>query len=100
MGIPAIETKDLTRTFRSQQSKKGSEDSLFTALAGVSLEIQPGELFGLLGPNGAGKTTLIKILTTLLTPSTGSARVDGLDVVKDAQAIRGRINMVSGGESS
>src|SRR5262249_61974187 len=65
----------------------------------VSREVRPGELCGLLGPNGAGKTTLIKILTTLLTPSTGSARVDGLDVVTQAHAIRRRINMVSGGES-
>src|SRR5205807_1744266 len=67
---------------------------------GVTLEVRPGELFGLLGPNGAGKTTLIKILTTLLAPTTGAARVDGLDVVADAERIRPRINMVSGGESS
>src|SRR5262249_45503845 len=62
--------------------------------------VRPGELFGLLGPNGAGKTTLIKILTTLLAPSSGRAWVDGLDIVTEADQIRPRINMVSGGESS
>jgi len=70
------------------------------ALDRVNLRVAEGELFGLLGPNGAGKTTLIKILVTLLLPTSGKAFVDGLDVVKDAQEVRRRINMVSGGEQS
>lgn len=105
----AIRTEGLTRTYRKPRKRRwwwskaepdadSSRD--FVALDGVSLEVRPGELFGLLGPNGAGKTTLIKILTTLLAPSAGSARVDGLDVVDEADLIRPRINMVSGGESS
>jgi len=69
-------------------------------LQGVELQVHQGELFGLLGPNGAGKTTLIKILTTLLAPTNGQARVAGFDVVRQAEKIRPRINMVSGGESS
>lgn len=70
------------------------------ALDGVSLTIRSGELFGLLGPNGAGKTTLIKILSTLLAPSSGRAFVGGVDVMEDPNAIRRIMNMVSGGENS
>ena len=103
MESPAIRTESLGRTYRLPKKRKGvapNSPTEFTALADVNLEIRPGELFGLLGPNGAGKTTLIKILTTLLAPTSGRAEVDGLDVVADAHRIRPRINMVSGGESS
>ncbi|MSS73028.1 MAG: ABC transporter ATP-binding protein [Candidatus Latescibacteria bacterium] len=65
-----------------------------TALDRVSFVVRPGEIFGLLGPNGGGKTTLFKILTTLLPPSQGRARVFGLDVVRDADAVRRRIGVV------
>jgi ABC-2 type transport system ATP-binding protein len=104
MDIPAIHTANLGRRYQVSRKKRPSPDGKPAAteriaLEGVTLEIQPGELFGLLGPNGAGKTTLIKILTTLLAPSSGFAWVDGLDVVTQAKAIRPRINMVSGGES-
>ncbi|MEW6225583.1 MAG: ABC transporter ATP-binding protein [Chloroflexota bacterium] len=70
------------------------------ALAGVDLEVAPGEFFGLLGPNGAGKTTLIKILTTLLLPTAGEARIFGFDVATDTRRIRRIMNMVAGGEQS
>ncbi len=86
------EFKDRGKPFRRKKTKK------VEALCGVNLRVNRGELFGLLGPNGAGKTTLVKILTTLLLPSSGEAKVCNLDVVRDAKAIRGRINMVSGGE--
>jgi ABC-2 type transport system ATP-binding protein len=91
---PAIETHDLVRSFRPRGSGP------VTALAGVSLEVPRGELFGLLGPNGAGKTTLIKILVTLLLPSAGTARVAGFDVATEAHEVRRRIAMVSGGETT
>src|SRR3954462_3202349 len=71
-----------------------------TALAGVDLEVAAGEFFGLLGANGAGKTTLIKILTTLLLPTGGEARIFGFDVVEDTTRIRRIMNMVAGGEQS
>ncbi len=70
------------------------------ALQGVDLAVEPGEFFGLLGPNGAGKTTLIKILTTLLLPTSGSARIFGFDVERQTKQIRRIMNMVAGGEQS
>jgi len=63
------------------------------ALCGIDLSAPPGTILGLLGPNGAGKTTAVRILTTLLPPDAGSARVAGLDVVKDAAALRSRIGL-------
>src|SRR5919199_1758760 len=89
----AVETRGLRRVYRS----RGEE---IVALDGVDLEVRRGQLYGVLGPNGAGKTTLIKILVTLLLPSSGRAYVDGLDVVADYRKLRHRIAMVSGGEIS
>src|SRR5262245_53450588 len=71
----AIETKDITRIYKIRGPKKDGVPTELVALGGVTLQVEPGELFGLLGPNGAGKTTLIKILSTLLLPSSGTARV-------------------------
>ncbi|HEX7754558.1 MAG TPA: ABC transporter ATP-binding protein [Niabella sp.] len=66
------------------------------ALDAVSFEIQKGELFGLIGPDGAGKTSLFRILTTLLLADSGTASVEGCDVVKDYQAIRNRVGYMPG----
>jgi ABC-2 type transport system ATP-binding protein len=95
----AIETHEVTRIFKTKPTASQPKGKT-TALAGVNMDVRSGELFGLLGPNGAGKTTLIKILVTLLYPTSGRALVDGLDVVAQAQAVRERISMVSGGETS
>jgi oleandomycin transport system ATP-binding protein len=63
------------------------------AVTGVDLEVRPGTVYGLLGPNGAGKTTVVRMLATLLRPDAGSARVDGFDVVRDADEVRARIGL-------
>ncbi|TMD68627.1 MAG: ABC transporter ATP-binding protein [Chloroflexi bacterium] len=88
----AVETKALRRVYRTGRQE-------VVALDGVDLQVARGERFGVLGPNGAGKTTLIKILVTLLLPSSGVALVDGLDVVTQFRELRHRIAMVSGGEN-
>ncbi len=95
----AIKTDNLGRIYKLRNAKKSDPKEL-VALEDINIEIRPGELFGLLGPNGAGKTTLIKILTTLLAPTSGSAHVTGLNVLENPTEVRTRINMVSGGESS
>jgi ABC-type multidrug transport system ATPase subunit len=79
---PAIEVRELGRRFGD-----------VTALDGLDLAITPGTVFGLLGPNGAGKTTLVRILATLLPPTTGSASVLGHDVVAAPLAVRRRIGL-------
>jgi ABC-2 type transport system ATP-binding protein len=96
--VGAIEVEELRRVYRSRTStfKRGTKE--VEALRGVSFSVEPGELFGLLGPNGAGKTTTIKILTTLLLPTSGSARVLGLDPATQHRELRGRIGYVFGGD--
>jgi ABC-2 type transport system ATP-binding protein len=95
----AIETEHLGRVYKTRKNETADAPTR-VALTEVSLCVPRGELFGLLGPNGAGKTTLIKILTTLLAPTSGTAHVAGYDVSREAQLVRPCINMVSGGESS
>src|SRR5688572_25532243 len=99
MRALAIETERLGRIYKPRKNNK-DEAKERVALADVTLTVPRGELFGLLGPNGAGKTTLIKILTTLLAPSSGWACVEGFNVHREPQFVRPCINMVSGGESS
>lgn len=96
----AVKTEELTRIFRlrKREAREGRREVL--ALDRVNLEVRRGELFGLLGPNGAGKTTLIKILATLLSPTSGRAWVAGVDVVENPAEVRRHINMVQGGETS
>ena len=86
---PAIQVQQLTKKFAD-----------FTAVDQVSFEIHPGEIFGLLGPNGAGKTTLIRMLTTLLPPTAGNARVNGYDIRLQPVAVRTSIGVIPQGMTS
>ena len=82
MSNLAIKTIDLCKFYGEKH-----------ALYNISFDVRKGEIFGLLGPNGAGKTTLIKILATLLLPSSGRALIEGLDVVKDAKKVRSIVGL-------
>ncbi len=83
-GEPAIRVRDLTRRFGA-----------FTAVRSISFEVARGEVFGFLGANGAGKTTAIKMLTGLLLPTSGEARVAGYDVYRETESIRRHIGYMS-----
>jgi len=96
--MAVIEVEGLTRRYRSRTGTFRRRTAVVEALRGVSFEVERGELFGLLGPNGAGKTTMIKVLTTLLLPTSGTARVLGFDVRRQARQIRGRVGYVFGGD--
>src|SRR2546422_10214331 len=86
-----VETENLRREFESKQGK-------IVALDGVSLRVKEGEIFGVLGPNGAGETTMDRILSTLLLPTAGTARVMGYDVGKEPENVRPLITSASGAE--
>ena len=88
-ATPAIEVEQLTKRFGDQVA----DDA-------VSFRVRPGETFGLLGPNGAGKTTLIRMLTTLLPPTSGTARIEGRDVISERGAVRRLIGTVSQAETT
>jgi ABC-2 type transport system ATP-binding protein len=96
--MAVVEAHELRRTYRTSTGTFRRRRLDVEAVRGVSFEVGEGELFGLLGPNGAGKTTTIKMLITLLLPTSGRASVLGLDVVKDAQEVRRKIGYVFGGD--
>ena len=96
--MAVVEAHELRRVYKTHTGTIRRRVKEIEAVRGVSFAIDKGELFGLLGPNGAGKTTTIKMLITLLIPTSGSARVLGHDVVKDAREVRKRIGYVFGGE--
>jgi ABC-2 type transport system ATP-binding protein len=81
--MPAIDVRNIVKQFGD-----------FTAVKGITFAVEAGEIFGLLGPNGAGKSTLIRMLVTLLPPTTGTAVVNGFDIVKEADGVRRSIGVI------
>src|SRR5215831_14908120 len=116
MNAWAIEAENLVKKFAQKQPASADaaaggsrrpwpfgarrEPSWFTAVAGVSLQVGRGEVFGLLGPNGAGKSTTIRMLCTLLEPTSGTARVAGFDTQRQANRVRQNLGAVLAGERS
>jgi ABC-2 type transport system ATP-binding protein len=96
--MPVIEAIDLRRTYQTTTGVIRRKRLDVEAVRGISFSVEKGELFGLLGPNGAGKTTTIKMLITLLLPTSGQARVLDRDVVDNAREVRKRIGYVFGGD--
>ena len=94
-----LRTENLRKTFtlsKKQQQLEKTSQKVKVAVDGLSFTANRGEIFGLLGPNGAGKTTTLRMLATLIRPDEGDAFVDGVSVVKDPDAVRGRIGFLTG----
>jgi len=93
----AIEVRDLTRSFRKRKGWLRSGE-LVEAVRGISFDVPRGTIFGILGPNGAGKTTTIKMLSTLLVPTSGTALINGFDVERDELMVRRQLGVLFGGD--
>ena len=105
--MPAVETRDLVKTFeRGRRTiwqrirREPDKRDRFRAVDGIDLVVEAGEIFGLLGPNGAGKTTTMKVLATLLIPTSGTIRVLGIDPLERPREVRARLGAMLSGERS
>ncbi len=96
--MSAIEVRNLRRVYWTAIGVIRRKRKEVVAVDDISFDVDKGELFGLLGPNGAGKTTTVKVLTTLLLPTSGTVRILGYDITKKPEPIRSRIGFIFGGE--
>jgi len=96
--MAVIEVKDLVRDFVTGDGLFNKNKKIVHAVRGISFTVNKGEIFGLLGQNGAGKTTTIKMLITMLAPTSGTCKVLGYNAFGQEKMIRNRINFVFGGE--
>jgi ABC-2 type transport system ATP-binding protein len=106
-AVPAVETRDLVKAFErgrrtiwQRVRREPDKRERFRAVDGIDLVVEPGEIFGLLGPNGAGKTTTMKMLATLLIPTSGTIRVLGIDPLARPREVRARLGAMLSGERS
>src|SRR5437899_7411879 len=104
---PAVETQGLTKVFQKGRRtllqrirRQPDRRTRFRAVDGIDLRVETGEIFGLLGPNGAGKTTTMKMLSTLLEPTSGTIEVLGIDVARHPREVRARLGAMLSGERS
>src|SRR6059058_3873818 len=107
MTAPAVETKNLVKVFEKGRRtiwqrlrREPDRRERFRAVDGIDLRVEAGEIFGLLGPNGAGKTTTMKMLATLLIPTSGTIRVLGIDPLARPREVRARLGAMLSGERS
>jgi ABC-2 type transport system ATP-binding protein len=104
MADVVLQTINLTKEFTKRKGfsspRKFYDKTIFNAVKDVSLTVERGEVFGLLGPNGAGKTTLTKMLCTLMLPTSGSATINGFDIVKQQNKVKSSIALISSEERS
>src|SRR6058998_507162 len=107
MTAPAVETKNLVKVFEKGRRtiwqrlrREPDRRERFRAVDGIDLRVESGEIFGLLGPNGAGKTTTMKMLATLLIPTSGTIRVLGIDPLTRPREVRARLGALLSGERS
>lgn len=98
MSNCVIDVSDVKRSYKTEVGLIHKKKKEVEALKGITFTVNKGEIFGLLGPNGAGKTTMIKILTTMLIPTSGKVSVMGLDPVSEHMQLRPHINFILGGE--
>src|SRR5213083_1939432 len=106
-AAPAVETRDLVKVFErgrrtiwQRLRRERDKRERFRAVDGIDLRVERGEIFGLLGPNGAGKTTTMKMLATLLIPTSGTISVLGIDVLARPRDVRARLGAMLSGERS
>lgn len=95
--VQAIETRSLVKTFKTKHGFLKRTTRATEAVRGISFQVEKGELFGLLGPNGAGKTTTVKMLSTLLIPTSGSIHILGQDILQHTTEVRKHIGFTFGG---
>jgi len=91
-----IDIKDLVKRYKIRSSDTDKKKKEITAVNGINLSIEKGEIFGLIGPNGAGKTTTLKILSTLIIPDEGTVLINGNDVFKNPDIVRSQIGLLAG----